>query len=220
MSAVEHGSRSNGQDIWGVAMREALRSFWRSPLVAALAVVTLALGLGVATAVFGVVDVLLIRSLPYPNSERLVEVWRERVPGGTTTVLRGAEIVRALREEARLFSAVESYRPEGATITGADEPEHVAAARISPGLLHLLGVAPRRGRLFYDEDALPGVRVALISERLWLRVRGRRFGCGRPHFDSGRTAHDRRSVAWGFRVPVTKSGHVAAFGHRSHAAPS
>ena len=155
-------------------MREALRSFWRSPLVAALAVVTLALGLGVATAVFGVVDVLLIRSLPYPNSERLVEVWRERVPGGTTTVLRGAEIVRALREEARLFSAVESYRPEGATITGADEPEHVAAARISPGLLHLLGVAPRRGRLFYDEDALPGVRVALISERLWLR----KFGGG------------------------------------------
>ena len=155
-------------------MREALRGFWRSPLVVALAVVTLALGLGVATAVFGVVDVLLIRSPPYPNSERLVEIWRERVPGSRTAQLRDSEIVRALREEARLFSAVESYQPEGATITGAGEPEYVNALRISPGLLHLLGVTPRRGRLFYDEDALPGVRVALISERLWLR----RFGGG------------------------------------------
>ena len=153
-------------------MREALRSFLRSPLVVALAVVTLSLGLGVATAVFGVVDVLLIRSPPYPNSERLVEVWWERVPGSTTPNLRGAEIVRALREEARVFSAVESYQLGGATITGAGEPEFVTAPRISPGLLHLLGVAPRRGRLFYDEDALPGVRVALISERLWRR----RFG--------------------------------------------
>ena len=153
-------------------MREALRGFWRSPLVVALAVVTLALGLGVATAVFGVVDVLLIRSLPYPNSERLVEVWWERVPGSITPNLRGAEIVHALREEARVFSAVESYQLGGATITGAGEPEHVTAPRISPGLLHLLGVAPRRGRLFHDEDALPGARVALISERLWLK----RFG--------------------------------------------
>ena len=155
-------------------MREALRGFWRSPLVVALAVVTLALGLGVATAVFGVVDVLLIRSLPYPNSERLVEVWWERVPGRITAFLRGAEIVRALREEARLFSTVESFRQAGATITGAGEPESVTAAHISPGLLPLLGVAPRRGRLLYDEDALPGVRVALISERLWLK----RFGGG------------------------------------------
>ena len=155
-------------------MREALRGFWRSPLVVALAVATLALGLGVATAVFGVVDVFLIRSPPYPNSERLVEVWWERVPGRTTPNLRGAEIVRVLREEARLFSAVESYQLGGATITGAGEPEHVTAPHISPGLLHLLGVAPRRGRLFYDEDALPGVQVALISERLWLR----RFGGG------------------------------------------
>ena len=155
-------------------MREALRGFWRSPLVVALAVVTLALGLGVATAVFGVVDVLLIRSLPYPNSERLAEVWWERVPGRITPNLRGAEIVRALREEARVFSAVESYQLGGATITGAGEPELVTAPRISPGLLHLLGVAPRRGRLFHNEDALPGVRVALISERLWLK----RFGGG------------------------------------------
>ena len=155
-------------------MREALRGFWRSPLVAALAVVTLSLGLGVAMAVFGVVDVLLIRSLPYPNSERLVEVWWERVPGSRTALLRGSDIIRALREEARSFSAVENYRPEGVTITGVGEPEFVNALRISPNLLHLLGVAPRRGRLFYDEDALPGVRVALISERLWLR----RFGGG------------------------------------------
>ena len=155
-------------------MREALRGFWRSPLVVALAVVTLALGLGVATAVFGVVDVLLIRSLPYPNSERLAEVWWERVPGRITAFLRGAEIVDALREEARLFSTVESFRQAGATITGAGEPEFVTAAHISPGLLPLLGVAPRRGRLLYDEDALPGVRVALISERLWLK----RFGGG------------------------------------------
>ena len=155
-------------------MREALRGFWRSPLVVALAVVTLALGLGVATAVFGVVDVLLIRSLPYPNSERLVEVWWERVPGRITAFLRGDEIVDALREEERLFSTVESFRQGGATITGAGEPELVTAARISPGLLHLLGAAPRRGRLLYDEDDLPGVRVALISERLWLS----RFGGG------------------------------------------
>ena len=155
-------------------MREALRGFWRSPLVAALAVVTLALGLGVAMAVFGVVDVLLIRSLPCPNSERLVEVWWERFLGRITPNLRSAEIVRALREEARVFSAVESYQLGGATITGAGEPEFVTAPRISPGLLHLLGAAPRRGRLFYDEDALPGVRVALISERLWLS----RFGGG------------------------------------------
>jgi putative ABC transport system permease protein len=155
------------------AFRHFTRTFRRNPGVLSLAVLTLALGTGSTTAVFKIVDALLIRPLPYPGSDRLFEVWTECGPKGPKLhgVSRGA--FHALRDETSVFSSVEAYQFGAATLTGDGEPVFVAAPRVTPGLLHLLGAAPRLGRLFDDNDSTAGSRVAIISEHLWTSRFGR-----------------------------------------------
>lgn len=149
------------------AFRHTARSFRRNPGTLGLVVFTLALGTGGTTAVFGVVDALLIRPLPYPDSNRLLEVWTEQTPAGRRTPGLSGQAFQALREQSHIFSAVEAYQFGAATLTGDGEPALVSGPRVSPGLLHMLGVVPRLGRVFHEGDAVQGERVALISERLW-----------------------------------------------------
>jgi predicted permease len=145
----------------------AARGLRRAPELLALVVLTLALGIGGTTAVFTVVDGLLMRPLPYPEPHRLVEVWTEEAPEGWKTPGLEGPVLRSLRSRSQAFEAVEAYQFGAATLTGAGEPDLVAAPRVTPGLLRLLGVAPRLGRLFDDDEARTGARVALIAEGLW-----------------------------------------------------
>ena len=155
------------------ALRYTARGFRSSPGVIGLVVLTLALGIGGTTAVFGVVDGVLINPLPYPDPDRLVEVWTEQTPGGQRTPGLGPETIDALREHSEVFAAVEAYQFGAVTLTGAGEPILVSGPRITPGLFRTLGVVPRRGRLFADDDATTQAGVVLISERLWTTRFGR-----------------------------------------------
>jgi len=148
-------------------VRATIRRLWRNPFLFGLVVLTLTIGIGATTAVFAVVDALLIRTLPYPNAERLTEIWTQEAATGRGTPGLKGDVVRALREQRQVFAAVEVYHFGSATLTGSGEPALVSAPRVSPGLLHLLGVVPRLGRLFHEDDATPGARAVLISERLW-----------------------------------------------------
>ena len=154
-------------------LRYASRQLRRSPAFTAVAVLSLALGIGGTTAVFGVLDVLLIQPVPYPGSDRLLEVGTEQTPSRQRIPRLSGQAFQALRNETQVFSAVEAYRFGAATLTGNGEPALVSAPQVSPGLLRVLGVVPRLGRLFYEGDAASGERVALISEGLWTRRFGR-----------------------------------------------
>ena len=150
-----------------------LRAFRRAPAVFALVVLTLALGIGGTTAVFGVVDGLLINPLPYPDAGRLAEIWTEQTPAGQRVPGLDGQAFDVLRDRSEIFSAVEGYQFGAVTVTGDGEPVLVAGPRVTPGLLQTLGIVPRLGRLFDERDAVQGERVALISERLWTSRFGR-----------------------------------------------
>ena len=147
------------------ALVAALRNLRRAPAFTGLVVLTLALGIGATTAMFSVVDAVLLNPLPFPNSERFSEI-ATATEGRVATPRSTAAVVHALRRETSLFTAVEAYNFGSANITGGGDPEIVAATVVTPGLLTVLGTRPALGRLFTEEDVAIG-HVVLISHELW-----------------------------------------------------
>lgn len=147
-------------------VRQTLRGLIRSPRWSGLVILTLGVGIGTTTAVFGVVDALLLQPLPYANAARLKEIRTMTLQGRRLPGL-GAPTFRALRDEAQDFAAIEGYEFGAATLTGDGEPALVSAPNVTPGLLPLLGIRPLAGRLFTNEDVGGAQKSALISERLW-----------------------------------------------------
>ena len=154
-------------------IRLALRRLRVRPAYTALIVITLALGIGAATAVFSVVDQTVLRPAPFAQAHRLVDVLHiSRATGSGGSSLTPQKIV-GWRAQAALFEAFEAYTFQQMDVTGEVEPERLAGLSVSLGLLPMLGVQPRLGRGFQQGDGAPGSeRVALISEALWQR----RFG--------------------------------------------
>jgi predicted permease len=147
-----------------------VRQFRRSPGLFALVVITLALGIGATTAMLGVVDMMLLRPLPYPHADRLADVGTRHAKTGRITANLSVGAIRALREQsAQWIAAVEMYQMGAGVLTIAGNSSLVSTPHVSPGLLTLLGVTPRLGRLFIDDDgSSPAAgHVALISETLW-----------------------------------------------------
>ena len=153
-------------------MRQALRGLARRPGLAAVAVVTLALGLGASAAIFSVIDAALLRPLPFPQAERLVTPWEysadfqqrlglDRLPSSPGNVLD-------FRARNTTLSALASMRADRATITGGGEPERVAAVKVSVEFFDVLGIAPIAGRTFAAADLALGPAV-VIGEGLWRR---------------------------------------------------
>ena len=149
------------------ALGAAVRQLRRAPAFTGLVVVTLALGIGATTAMFSVVDAVLINPLPFAKADRLVEVWTYfqegagRAPGATSAV------ISTIRQEPGLFEAVGAYQFGTGTITGAGDPELISVAGLSPDIFSVFPVAPLHGRLITAADTLASERVILISERLW-----------------------------------------------------
>lgn len=130
-------------------------------------VLTLALGIGATTAMFSVVDAVLINTLPFPNADRFAEVGTVVDSGGRIATTRSTTAtLQALKRQTDLFTSVEAYQFSTVNVTGGGDPEIVAAPLITPGLLPMLSVRPELGRPFSDEDAATG-HVVLISHALW-----------------------------------------------------
>jgi predicted permease len=151
-------------------VRYGWRLLAKNPGFTAIAVLTLAIGIGASTAVFSVVDAVLLRPLPYREPDRLVMV-SETLPG-----MSGEEIgVTALeyqdyRDRNRSFSQVASYEEAGFNLSGEGLPLRVNAASMSASAFPLLGVPPELGRTFTDEEARAGAEnVAVLSHALWER---------------------------------------------------
>jgi len=159
------------------SLRHAARVLRKAPGFTAIAVLTLALGMGANTAIFSVVNALLLRSLPLADPGRLLFLAADYPQRGVT---RGAFSVAAyenMRDGNRSFAGITAFAQEGFTLLGDGEPEQLPGARVSPNLLDVLGTKPILGRGFLAEEGVTGARpVTLISYSLWQR----RFGAD-PH---------------------------------------
>jgi putative ABC transport system permease protein len=154
-------------DFWQ-DLRYSARTLLKTPGFTLIAMVTLALGIGVNTAVFSVVDAVLFRPLPFADPDRLVEIWQQDSSRPYAYPGLRWETFQQWRGQINLFERVEAYRPGSFTLTGVREPETITAPAISPGLFAMLGVNPRLGRPFQPLDTEPGGdRVALISDSFW-----------------------------------------------------
>jgi len=154
-------------------VRFGLRTLRKSPSFTAIAVLTLALGIGANTAIFSVVENVLLRPLPYDHPESLVEIWNTYP--GFPAVGTSAGDYADFHREARSFSAMGAYAEisQGFNLTSAGEPERVQVSVATSDLFPTLGVRAVAGRTFLpEEDKAAGAAVALLTHRYWQR----RFG--------------------------------------------
>src|SRR6266496_1304734 len=149
-------------------VRYGVRMLRKSPGFTAIAVLTLALGIGASTAVFSVVDTVLLRPLPYDHPGQLVTVTETLPEMGSDELGVSAGEYQDYRDRNRSFSEVASYETDGFNLTGAGQPLRVKAAKVSPSAFPLLGVAPALGRAFNEaEDRAGADHVVILSQRLW-----------------------------------------------------
>ena len=153
--------------------RFALRGFRKNPAFAAIAIFTLAVGIGANTSIFSVANALLLRQLPYPQPERLALLTSERLVNGAKQGPLSWPRFQMVHDQNRSFAGVAAFTSDTFNWTGAGAPEQLSAARVSWDFLQIMGVRPATGRLFNAaEDKPGGAFVVLLSQQLWAR----RFG--------------------------------------------
>ena len=157
-------------------LRYALRLLLQNPAFTGIAVVTLALGIGANTAIFSVVNGVLLRPLPFRDPSRLVLV-AEKSP--FPTVSTSYQNFVDWRDQSHSFESMQAVRSATITLTGAGDPERLNVQFVTAGLFPLLGISAQAGRTFLQEEDQPnGTPVALLSYGLWQR----RFGGSREIF--------------------------------------
>jgi predicted permease len=151
-----------------VQLRHVLRSFVRMPLFTAVALLMLAVGIGANTAIFSVVNGVLLKPLPYPNPEELVAVWLT-APGVNVKDLNlSLSDYLIFREQSRTFQDIGLYMGASVNITGIGEPEHASGLLVTDGLLPVLGATPLLGRSFDHSDDQPGgPDTAMLTYDYW-----------------------------------------------------
>src|ERR1700755_2851526 len=154
-------------------VRFALRMLWTNRGVALVAVAALALGVGANSAIFSVVNAVVLRPLPYKDSGRLVALWVGLNQKGFEEIEVSAPEFTDFSTRSTSFERVAAYSAGGFNMTGAGEPERIQGLQATSGLFPALGVAPLKGRAFMEEEDRPGAdAVVVISHSLWQR----RFG--------------------------------------------
>jgi putative ABC transport system permease protein len=150
-------------------LRFGARMLARKPGFAAVAVLTLALGIGANTAIFSVVNAILLRPLPYDHPRALVQISNTYFPQFPKIGISGGDLAD-FRRDTRSFTEMGAYRdvPNGLNLTGDGDPERIQATNASSDLFTMLGVKPAAGRTFSAAEDAPGAApVALLSHRLW-----------------------------------------------------
>ncbi|MGE5326132.1 MAG: ABC transporter permease, partial [Deltaproteobacteria bacterium] len=149
-------------------VRYGLRQLRRNPGFTAVAVLTLALGIGANAAIFSVVNAVLLRPLPFPKPHQLVRLVEDNHEQGITN--NGSSYVNfeECRKANRVFSELAGLQSHELTLTGRGEPSTVRTIVVTPELFSLLGVRPAAGRVFLPEEGKPGAApVVLLSESFW-----------------------------------------------------
>jgi putative ABC transport system permease protein len=137
-------------------VRCALRTFSKQPAFTAIAVLTLALGIGANSAVFGVVDAVLLRSLPYRQENRLVMVWEQNFQQGQDhNVVSPANFLN-WHDQNTVFDQMAGFYDGRKSLTGTGDPEQIPGQAVTTNLFSLLGISPILGRDFSADEGVPG----------------------------------------------------------------
>jgi putative ABC transport system permease protein len=154
-------------------VRYALRGLRRNPAFTLVAVVALAVGIGANTAVFTIVNGVLLRALPYRNPGELVAIF-EKLPGAPVPKFDfSAPDFEYVRRTARSYAGMFAYRNQALELSGIGEPQRVVGARVSPEMFGVLGASPILGRALTPDDDRLNARVAVLGAGLWTRAFGR-----------------------------------------------
>jgi putative ABC transport system permease protein len=154
-------------------LRYGARMFWKNPGFTLIAIITLSLGIGANTAIFSVINGVLLSALPYPQPEQLAMVWcdnkRQGIPDDITSYPNFVD----WRDRNKTFQGMAGMIPSNPHLTGVGEPEEIRAAIVSINFFQVIGVGPTLGRGFTAEEERQGSdRVVILSHALWQR----RFG--------------------------------------------
>jgi putative ABC transport system permease protein len=153
--------------------RHALRMLVRTPAFSAVAIMTFAVGIGVNTAVFSVVNSVLLRPLPYPDADRIAMVWVDNTRERIKEDINSYPNYRDWRDQNSSFAHLAGYAEAAFALTGAGEPERLFGAEVTTNFFDVMGIKPIAGRLFTEANEVEGRdAVIVISHGLWQR----RFG--------------------------------------------
>jgi len=154
-------------------LKVLLRRLARAPMFTVATLLTLALGIGANTAIFSVIEGVLLKPLPYPHPEQLIAVWLT-APGINLKELNPSPAdYFVYREENRTFQDIGLYTGNSVNVTGLAQPEHVAGLAMSDGVLPILGVTPALGRSFTRADDLPdSAQTVILTYGYWQRKFG------------------------------------------------
>jgi putative ABC transport system permease protein len=151
-------------------LRFASRMLLRNPGFSLVCVLTLSLGIGANTAIFSVVNAVLLRPLPFPQPERLVLIWATDARRSATEDVASYPDFADWRERSRSFERMAAFTTRGMTIVGRDETDLVDAVQATPGFFELLGGVPALGRTFRPDEGSAGApHVAVLSDSGWKR---------------------------------------------------
>ncbi|PYK56620.1 MAG: hypothetical protein DME48_00585 [Verrucomicrobia bacterium] len=167
-------------DLWQ-DLRYAMRTLAKNPAFTSIAIIAIALGIGANTAIFSVVNAVLLRPLPFKNPEQLVMVWENATHLGFPKNTPSPPDFLDWQRQNTVFTGMAAMAERSFNLTGIGEPERLDGRRVSANLFDLLGVPALLGRTFVPDDDRPGAHVVLLSHSLWQR----RFGSdpsviGRP----------------------------------------
>jgi predicted permease len=154
--------------------RYGLRALWKSPGFTSVAVLSLALGVGANTAIFSIVNAVLLRSLPFSHPERLVKIVASNSGVGARDIGLSVPEFDDLRSRAGVFDEVTALQGGPTNLTGAERPQRFELLEVSPNYFSMLGTSAHIGRVFGPSDEAPGfAEAAVISDSLWARAFGR-----------------------------------------------
>ncbi|MBV9502927.1 MAG: ABC transporter permease [Acidobacteriaceae bacterium] len=168
--------RDEVRDLWTWARADALakdlrysvRSIRKNPGFAATAILTLALGIGANTAIFSIMDAVLLRPLPYPRPDRLIRIWQSEPKMSARRLGTAPPEFVAYRDRTRMFSSLAGYQEASFDVTNENHPEHIPACQATASLFPTLGVSALIGRVFTaQEESIGAGKVVVLSHRYW-----------------------------------------------------
>ena len=185
-------------------VRFGLRMLGRNPGFTAVAVFTLALGIGANTAIFSVVNSVLLRSLPFPHAVELVDISARSTAFDFPYLGLSLPDIADMRASAPSFSAVAIYEDAPKELSGDGKPERIESSEISEDLFSVVGVAPLQGRIFNSSDMKRGNRVAILGYGIWQE----RFGGDAGAIGKSVTLDGQPHTIIGVMPPLAKVGFV------------